>query len=146
MYDDGDPVLAALRQVALAFPGASEVEAHGQPTFRTRKVFAYYGGTPRGTRERRDRALLVLPPADERAALLADPRCFAPAYLAPSGWVGLDLALPGTSWREVAELLDVSYRESATATLVRTLDAAIAAGTDPVTTLRGPSEETAASA
>jgi len=34
MYDDDDPALRELRALCLAFPGASEVESHGHPTFR----------------------------------------------------------------------------------------------------------------
>ncbi len=51
MYDDGDLGLARLRAVCLGFPEAVEQEAHGRPTFRVKKVFAYYGqgqsGLPR---------------------------------------------------------------------------------------------------
>lgn len=138
MYDDDDPRLVRLREVALAFPEAVEVEAHGRPTFRTTKVFAYYGGSVRGaaSADRRDAALLVKVSRQEARALESDPRCFEPAYLGPSGWLGIDLAVDGpdgpTSWREVAELLDSSYRETATARLVTALDQAVAAGTDPV--------------
>lgn len=139
MYDDDDPVLARLRSIALAFPEAVEVEAHGRPTFRTGKVFAYYGGSVRGAAatDRRDRCVLVKLSRQEAQALRADPRCFEPAYLGPAGWLGLDLERDlaeggGALWREVAELLDSSYRETATARLVRVLDEAAAAGTDPV--------------
>ncbi|PWD51956.1 phosphoribosylglycinamide formyltransferase [Serinibacter arcticus] len=142
MYDDDDPVLRRLRTVALAFPEATEVEAHGRPTFRTTKVFAYFGGSVRGkaTGDRRDHALLLKLPEAERQALSDDPRCFEPAYLGPSGWLGLDLDLEGpdgvTEWSEVAELLDSSYRATAPARLTVVLDDAVSAGSDPVTTAR----------
>ena len=35
-----------------------------------------------------------------------------PAYLGPSGWVGVDLDTD-TDWTEIAELLDASYRLTA---------------------------------
>ena len=48
MFDDTDPVLARVREIALALPEAAEKVTHGRPTFFTAKVFAYYGGSPRG--------------------------------------------------------------------------------------------------
>ena len=54
-------------------------------------------------------------------------RFYEPAYLGPSGWVGLDLRACGApgdvDWQEVAELIDTSYRLTAPARLVRELDA-----------------------
>ncbi len=141
MYDDEDPVLVGLRRVALAFPEAIEVETHGRPSFRTRTEFAYLGGGVRGkpAGPRRDHALMVHLPPEETRALADDPRVFEPAYLGPSGWTGVDLDLPDaggsfTTWHEVAELLDSSYRTTASRTLVGELDARIARGEDPVTT------------
>ena len=34
---------------------------------------------------------------------------FVPAYLGPSGWLGIDLD-DSTDWTEMAELLDAAYR------------------------------------
>ena len=120
MFDDDDPVLARVREIALAFPDAAEKVAHGRPTFFTTKVFCYYGGSQKpqdgGAHVRHNHCVLVLPDAGERPALLEDPRFFHPAYLGASGWVGLDLpALSGTqeAWAEVRELLDASYRNTA---------------------------------
>ncbi|MFI7008947.1 MmcQ/YjbR family DNA-binding protein [Streptomyces sp. NPDC050145] len=131
MFDEDDPYLVRLRRVALAFPDAEEQIAHGRPGFRAGKCFAWYGGSTKGSadsRVRYDQALLVLPDESDRAALAEDPRCFVPAYLAPYGWVGLDLAAGGTTapdevdWQEVAELLDASYRQVAGARRVAALD------------------------
>lgn len=52
MFDAGDPLLARLRGIALAMPGAAEKVSHGRPAFFTTKVFAYYGGTTK--QEHRD--------------------------------------------------------------------------------------------
>ena len=41
------------------------------------------------------------PDESDRRALLEDDRTFVPAYLGPSGWVGLDLDAD-TDWTEVA--------------------------------------------
>ncbi len=124
MFDDDDPLLARLRDLALALPGAAEKISHGHPAFYTTKVFAYYGGSIKvdGRYEQHEHSLVVKPDADERAALVADPRCYVPAYLGPSGWVGLDLG-PDSDWTEVAELLETSYRETAGTRLIARLDA-----------------------
>src|SRR5690625_673322 len=132
MFDDGDPYLARVRQVALAFPEAQETVSHGRPTFRSQKVFAVYaGGTkgPASTRIRYEHSLLLLPDAAEGPALAEDPRAFVPAYYGPSGWIGWDLAHGGAEpeevdWPEVFELVDASYRALSSADQVRQLDSA----------------------
>lgn len=131
MFDDDDPFLARLRTLALAFPDAEETIAHGRPHFRVRKVFAVYGSSTKGAADVRiwyPHGLLVLPEESDRAALSEDSRTFAPAYFAPSGWIGLDLAAGGAGpdevdWQEVAELLDGSYRQVATRRQIEQLDA-----------------------
>jgi len=124
MFDDADPLLAEVRRLALAFPDAAEKISHGHPAFYTTKVFAYYGGSVKvgGVYQQHDHSLLVLVDPDERTALLAEPRCYAPAYLAASGWVGVDLA-DDTDWVEIGELLDASYRRTAGPRRVARLDA-----------------------
>lgn len=123
MFDPDDPVLARVRNLALALPDAREKVSHGRPAFFTRKVFAYYGGSRKvhDTWIQHPRALVVLPDAAERPALLEDPRVWVPGYIGPSGWLGVDLDVDG-DWDEVAELLDMSYRMTAPQRLVRSLD------------------------
>lgn len=123
MFDDDDPFLLRVREIALGFPGAAQKVGHGRPTFFTTKVFAYYGGSRRvdGDWEQHGQAVLVLPEPEERDGLLSDPRVWVPAYLGPSGWLGLDLDAD-TDWTEVTELIDASYRRTATSRLVRELD------------------------
>lgn len=115
MFDDDDPFLARVRELALALPNAAEKVSHGRPAFFTKKVFAYYGGSVRvdGEWVQHPHALLILPDTDERPALEQDERSFVPAYLGPSGWLGIDLD-DDTDWDEVAELLDASYRRTTT--------------------------------
>jgi hypothetical protein len=130
MFDDDDPYLGRLRELALAFPDAEERVAHGRPHFRVRKVFAVYGSSTKGAADVRTsypHGLVVLPDESDRAALSEDPRSFVPAYLAPSGWVGLDLSAGGVGpdevdWQEVAELLDSSYRRVAGKRQIERLD------------------------
>ncbi len=123
MFDDDDPVLGRLREVALALPDAAEKVSHGSPAFFTTKVFAYYGGSVKvgAGYERHGQSLLVLADPAERPALLGDDRFFHPMYLGPSGWVGLDLDA-GTDWGEVRELVETSYRLTAGVRRVRRLD------------------------
>lgn len=123
-FDDGDPLLRRVRELALRLPGAGEKVSHGRPNFVTVKVFAIYGATVKGEHRstRWDRSLQILPDADERAALLGDERFFEPAYTAAGGWVGLDLTIGRPDWDEVAELLDMSYRRTAPKRLVAELD------------------------
>lgn len=123
MYDPQDPLLARVRDIALALPGSGEKESHGRPAFFTRKVFAYYGGSRKVEGEwiQHDQAIMFLPSAEERPALEADSRFWVPGYLGPSGWLGLDI---GTSsdFDEVAELLEESFRVTAPRRLVAELD------------------------
>lgn len=123
MFDDDDPVLARVRELALGFPDADEKVSHGRPAFFTKKVFAYYGGSRRvdGEWVQHDPSLVFLPDADEAQALREDPRIYTPAYLGAYGWLGLDLD-ERTDWAEVSELLDGSYRLTAPGRSVARLD------------------------
>lgn len=124
MFDEDDPLLARVREIALGFPGADEKISHGHPAFFTKKVFAYYGGSLKvnGDWEQHEHALVVLPDPADRVALEQDERCWVPAYLGPSGWLGIDLD-DATDWDEIAELLDASYRLTAGKRLIAELDA-----------------------
>ncbi|MDF1602496.1 MmcQ/YjbR family DNA-binding protein [Nocardioides sp. YIM 152315] len=124
MFDDDDPVLGRLRELALALPDAAEKVSHGTPAFYTTKVFAYYGGSVKvgDGHVRRSESVLVLADPVERPALVEEDRCFHPMYLGVSGWVGLDLD-GETDWAEVAELVETSYRLTAGVRRVRLLDA-----------------------
>ena len=123
MFDDDDPVLERVRRIALALPGAAMKISHGRPAFFTTKVFCHYGGSVKvdGQYERHEQSILVQPTPDDRRALLDDERTYLPAYLTPSGWIGLDLAA-GCDWDEVTELIEESFRLTAPKRLVATLD------------------------
>lgn len=122
MFDDDDPYLIRVREIALALPEATEVVAHGRPTFRCGKMFANYGGGEKGTKVRHDQSILFIPDDSERQALEEDSRFFVPAYLGAYGWLGL-LLDDATDWTEVAELLDASYRQIAPKRAIAELDA-----------------------
>lgn len=124
MFDEDDPVLGRLRDVALALPDAAEKVSHGIPAFYTTKVFAYYGGSVKveDGYQRHSASVLVLADPVERPALLDSPSSYFPMYLGVSGWVGLDLD-DATDWVEIAELVETSYRLTAVVRRVRRLDA-----------------------
>ena len=122
MFDETDPLLARVRDLALALPGTSEKISHGRPFFSTRTAFAVYGGSEKDTRAPFPRSLIVKPDEEERRALLEERHTYLPMYFGPSGWVGYDLARPQVDWDEVSELLDMSFRMTAPARLIRELD------------------------
>lgn len=128
MFDASDAHLRRVRELCLALPGAAEKVSHGRPNFFTQKVFATFGGSLKGDHFApvARRALLFLPDASERDALVQDERFFVPAYVGPSGWLGLTFHgydVGDVDWHEVAELVDMSYRNTAPTRLVRELDA-----------------------
>lgn len=123
MFDESDPMLHRLRDLALLFPGADEKVSHGHPAFFTKKVFGYFGGSVKvdGEYVQHTQSLVVLPDEEEARALLEEPRCYRPAYLGTGGWVGVDLR-EDTDWEEIAELLEDSYRRTAGKRLIAELD------------------------
>jgi predicted DNA-binding protein (MmcQ/YjbR family) len=123
MFDDDDPHLERVRQLCGSLPDTAEKVSHGRPAFFTKKVLAYYGGSLKvdGEWVQHPHSIVVLPDPDDRQALLDDPRTFVPAYLGPSGWIGIDLD-DDTDWTEVAELLDASFRLTAPQRSIAELD------------------------
>lgn len=124
MFREGDPGLAEVRRIALGFPGAQEKVSHGRPGFFVSKMFAMYGGSTKesGAMTVVPHCVLVKVDDSERAALTRDGRFFVPAYLGPSGWLGLDFDRADVDWAEVAELVDASYRLVAPPKLLDQLD------------------------
>ena len=124
MFEPDDPLLGRVRSIALGFTGAAEKISHGRPAFYTKKVFAYFGGSVRrgdGDWVQHPQSVVLMLDAEERAALLDDPRTYIPAYLGPSGWLGVDL-VPDDDFEEIAELIESSYRNTAPARLITELD------------------------
>ncbi len=125
MFDEDDPLLAKVRAIAAALPGTDEKVSHGRPALFTKKIFAIYGGSLKVGDEwvQHPHSVLILTDADERPALLAQEDTFVPGYWGPSGWIGIDLGAK-TDWDEIAELIDASYRLTASKKLIKELDAA----------------------
>ncbi|MDF2583619.1 MAG: phosphoribosylglycinamide formyltransferase [Mycobacterium sp.] len=124
MFSDGDFGLAELRGLALGFPEAFEKVSWGRPVFCAPKMFAMYGGNRKsaGDMIAFPHALLVKVDDSDRRSLEQDDRFFFPAYMGPSGWMGLDLTAAKVDWGEVAELLDASFRLVAPKKLIKQLD------------------------
>lgn len=125
MFDDDDPTLGQLREICLALPGAAMKVSHGRPMFFTKKIFAGFGAVVKGEHNSGEygQALLFMPDPNEVASYREDDRFFTPAYWGPSGWLGLDLAPEDTDWGEVRELVEDSFRATATKTLIDELEA-----------------------
>ena len=104
-------VLERFRRLCLALPGAHEVEAWGEPTFRVRnRMFAMYAAATNHHGNGRAAAWLKAAPGNQSLMVAAAPdRFFVPPYVGPSGWVGVWLG-KGTDWRELAELVADGYR------------------------------------
>ena len=128
MFDDDDPGLAKLRDIALSFPEAFEKISWGRPVFSAAKMFAMYGGSAKtdtkGQYIQYNSSILIKADDSERTALEQDERFFYPAYMGPYGWLGLDFSVTKVDWAEVRELVDASYRLVAPKKLIKVLDEA----------------------
>ena len=98
--------LQRLRRICLALPGAHEVEAWGEPTFRVRnKLFAMYASADTHHGAGRPAVWCKAGPGNQSVMILEAPdRYFAPPYVGPSGWIGIWLD-EGVDWDEVAALM-----------------------------------------
>lgn len=125
MFSDDDFGLAELRRLALGFPAAFEKISWGRPVFCAPKMFAMYGGNLKtdGEMVAFPHSLLVKVDDSDRRSLEQDDRFFFPAYMGPFGWMGLDLTAATVDWDEVKELLDASFRMTASKKAVKELDA-----------------------
>lgn len=129
MFSDDDLGLAELRKIALGFPEAFEKISWGRPVFCAPKIFVMYGGSAKtetkGEYLQYPYSILVKVDDSDRKALEQDRRFYYPAYMGPSGWLGLDLtAKKKVDWDEVRELVDASFRMVAAKKLIKLLDQA----------------------
>lgn len=103
-----DP-LQAVRDIALAFPEATERETWGQPTFRVRdKIFVSFGVDDDG----RSQVTMKAAPGEQESLLAEGEPFFLPQYVGAKGWIGVHVD-DETDWRDIAELVVDSYREIA---------------------------------
>jgi hypothetical protein len=127
MFRDDDLGLAEVHTIALAYPEAFEKVSWGRPVFCAPKIFVMYGGSAKtdtkGEYLQYPHSILVKVDESDRKALEQDRRFFYPAYMGPSGWLGLDLTTrKKIDWDEVGELIDASFRMVAPKKLIRQLD------------------------
>ena len=104
-----DP-LVRLRALCLALPDAHEVKTWGEPTFRVKnKLFAMYAGPHNHHGQGRSGVWIKAGPGVQEMLVRAAPdRFFVPAYVGPSGWVGVWLDRR-PRWKELADLLRDGY-------------------------------------
>jgi hypothetical protein len=104
--------------MCLRLPEAAEVEAWGDPTYRIRnKIFAMEKGA--GTE-----VWFKGAPGVQEALVGSEPKCFfVPPYVGHKGWVGARLG-EVEDWKELAGLVEDSYRLIAPKRLAALLDEA----------------------
>src|SRR5262249_23479588 len=106
--------VARLRQICLALPETTEVEAWGEPTFRVKgKIFAMHASAGTHHGNGRPAVWILSVSLEQDMVLRARPdRYFKPPYVGPSGWIGawLDNNPP---WGEIEELLRDGWRRRA---------------------------------
>lgn len=116
MSPDPDADLARLRGLCLAQPRGVEKVSHGMPVFfiEKGKTFAWFIHDHHGAGTTAVAVKTSGP--DEQAMLVeAEPELFyRPAYLAPSGWIGLRLDVPETDWDQVEARIEQSWALAAT--------------------------------
>ncbi|MCF8707063.1 phosphoribosylglycinamide formyltransferase [Rhizorhapis sp. SPR117] len=119
-----DWLLANIREIALALPETAEKPSHGSPGFFVEggKFFAYFS---HNHHQNGITGLLVKTSGVEEQAMLidSDPALYyRPAYLGPSGWIGISLDQRPVDWAHVGEWLAKSWRMSAPKRLTKLLD------------------------
>jgi phosphoribosylglycinamide formyltransferase-1 len=114
---------ARVTAICMALPGAAHEHQGDHSIYRIRgKVFAYYLDNHHG-----DGIVSVCVKSElgenvDRARREPE-RFYLPAYIGPRGWFGLRLDRGRVRWREVAEVVERSYRLSAPKGLLKKLDA-----------------------
>ncbi len=109
---DASPV-DRLREICLALPETTEVEAWGEPTFRVKgKMFATFASPGGHHADRPSVWILAVSMEQDLMMRLRPDRYFKPPYVGPSGWIGayLDKSPP---WKEIEELLREGWRKRA---------------------------------
>jgi predicted DNA-binding protein (MmcQ/YjbR family) len=121
-----DKMLAKISDRCLALPGAERSLNGDHATFRVRgKVFAYFLDDHHG-----DGIVSICVKSElgenvDRAH--RDPEhYYLPAYIGPRGWFGLRLDRGRVDWREVANVVERSYRLTAPKSMLAKLDATTA--------------------
>lgn len=110
--------------ICLALPSAEHADQGDHCIYRVRgKVFAYYLDNHHG-----DGIVSVCVKSElgenvDRVRVDPD-RYYSPAYIGPRGWFGLRLDRGRVDWREVAEVVERSFRLTAPKSVLKKLDGA----------------------
>jgi phosphoribosylglycinamide formyltransferase-1 len=110
--------------VCQALPGAEHEDKGDHAIYRVRgKVFAYFLDDHHG-----DGIVSVCVKSElgenvDRARREPE-RFYLPAYVGPRGWFGMRLDRGRVDWREVAEVVERSFRLTAPKSVLKRLDAA----------------------
>ena len=104
-----DDLVAEVRSICLALPGATEKLSHGAPAFFVKRQFVQLW--PTGHHENGFPHLwCAAPPGAQEALVAAAPeRFFRPPYVGGRGWLGLRLD-GRIDWVEVATHCEEAYR------------------------------------
>jgi phosphoribosylglycinamide formyltransferase-1 len=121
-----DALLDQVRHLALALPEAEEKASHGSPGFFVTggKFFAYFSYDHHHDGVT---GLLVKASGIEEQAMLIEQNpdlYYRPAYLGPSGWVGIRLDTGKNDWSDIGEWLRKSWLKSAPKRLTKLMSAA----------------------
>jgi predicted DNA-binding protein (MmcQ/YjbR family) len=102
--------LARVRKICLALPGAHEVKAWGEPTFRVNnKLFAMFASANNHHGGGEHAIWVKSTPVNQSLMLSMNPkRFFAPPYVGTSGWVGVRLD-GRVNWKELTGILRDAY-------------------------------------
>jgi hypothetical protein len=118
--------LDGVRRIALTLPEVNERLSHGAPCFfiQNRRPLCYYHDNHRGD----GRVTLWFPvgPGVQEEMVAAEPKRFFKPPTSSAGtfenWVGLFLDTAELDWREIAGILEESFRRTAPKRLVAELD------------------------
>lgn len=103
------PYLERVRQLCLSFPGTSERESHGAPSFFIdgKKSFVQYRNNHHG--DGKIALWCAAPPGVQAMLVESDPELYyVPAYVGHLGWVGLRLDRHA-EWEEIAGVIGDAY-------------------------------------
>lgn len=116
----GQRLLDRVRKICLGLPEATEKEAWGAATFRVRdKLFCHFRDNHHG--DGRIAIWCKSTHDDQDMLVRSQPQVFfVPAYVGPSGWVGMILDRP--DWALATEILTNAYRMNASKRQLELLD------------------------
>jgi phosphoribosylglycinamide formyltransferase-1 len=121
-----DPRLTKLTKICLGLPQAERRMQGDHADFRVRgKVFAYFLNNHHGDGIVSVCCKAALGENVDRASREPQ-RFYLPAYIGPRGWFGLRLNPRAVDWKEVRNLVELSYRLAAPKSLSKALESSTA--------------------